>query len=394
MRIQLALMTSIVAVVCLAVEANAQIDPSRAQIQAVEGVRLTQPPEQSIATLQREAQIKNLRFTPRLTDALQRPVSTLTGGKEPTEDMAAKAPLLREQAKRILFEYSKIPGVAEYANRQCSAKDRRWDWRERNMVTPPRNQGCGDCWAFATAGQIESAYLMAGWSQQDFSELRVRRCSGAGNCSGGWHNEALGWATGMGPGDESQFPYKPSDPSSGLRDLSSSCALVSSPPGKILAWGWVNDPEKFRDVAATEDIKEALCEYGPLSSTIYITPLFRSYGGDPDEVFNEQSNSDPINHVVMIVGWDDDKQAWLIKNSWGSGWGFDKGYGWVEYGSNKIGAYTAWAKASSPAIPYSPSLLQAIDRFRVIERSNVAPPRFPRPQPPVDIRQFDPKMSQ
>ena len=35
-------------------------------------------------------------------------------------------------------------------------------------------------------------------------------------------------------------------------------------------------------------------------------------------------------HAVSIVGYDDSKNAWLIRNSWNTAWG-EAGFGWVDY---------------------------------------------------------------
>ena len=50
-------------------------------------------------------------------------------------------------------------------------------------------------------------------------------------------------------------------------------------------------------------------------------------------------------HAIVIVGWDDNKRAWRIKNSWGTGWG-EGGYAWIKYGANLIGHDTAWMQAA------------------------------------------------
>jgi hypothetical protein len=38
---------------------------------------------------------------------------------------------------------------------------------------------------------------------------------------------------------------------------------------------------------------------------------------------------------VQVVGYDNNKQAWLVKNSWGDGWA-SEGYGWVAYSAPGI----------------------------------------------------------
>jgi C1A family cysteine protease len=35
-------------------------------------------------------------------------------------------------------------------------------------------------------------------------------------------------------------------------------------------------------------------------------------------------------HAILIVGWDDARRAWRVRNSWGPAWG-DHGYFWLDY---------------------------------------------------------------
>jgi hypothetical protein len=92
-------------------------------------------------------------------------------------------------------------------------------------------------------------------------------------------------------------------------------------------------------------MKQALLKHGPLAVAVNATSAFQHYSGG---VFNEHSTG-AINHGVLIVGWDDKKGkggCWLMRNSWGTDWG-EKGYMWIEYGSNRIGDHAAWVEAKS-----------------------------------------------
>lgn len=82
-------------------------------------------------------------------------------------------------------------------------------------------------------------------------------------------------------------------------------------------------------------------EEGPLTISYY-TGDMNAYRADTYAWYNDEYHY--ADHTVVLVGWDDDypkenfaegKQpeqdgAWLVQNSWGTGWG-DDGYFWISY---------------------------------------------------------------
>ncbi len=72
---------------------------------------------------------------------------------------------------------------------------------------------------------------------------------------------------------------------------------------------------------------------------MYADRTFQAYTGG---VYNNTRRYRYTNHQIQLVGWDDSKGAWLLKNSWGTGWGIG-GYMWITYTSCRVGEGAAWA---------------------------------------------------
>lgn len=215
----------------------------------------------------------------------------------------------------------------------CSPSANAFAWSD--SLGPIRNQGsCGSCWAFAAVSTMESSNALINGAQSDLSEQHALSCSNGGSCWGGWYTDVYDWLGAGKDGLETEqtVPYQGRD---------DQCSNEGQTPYEIDTWGWV-DPVNM--VPSVDQIKAAMCKYGTVTAAVAATPAFISYGGG---VFNERSNSQ-INHAIVLVGWDDSKNAWLMRNSWGTNWGED-GYMWIDYGSNSIGAYAAWAMVDEDA---------------------------------------------
>ena len=202
-------------------------------------------------------------------------------------------------------------------------------------MTPVKMQsGCGSCWDFTAMGAWEGAYNIFFNRVVDTSEQQVLTCSNAGSCGGGWWDPVYQWMIGTAVGSEADTRYTATDG-----------PCVTHPPGfaKVAAWGFVTIKWEQPSV---QQLKQALVDHGPLAVAVNATNAFAFYRTG---VFNENAAGD-INHGVVLVGWDDNKQAWRIKNSWDTSWG-EHGYMWIHYGSNKIGYAATWVAPVGPRFP-------------------------------------------
>lgn len=205
-----------------------------------------------------------------------------------------------------------------------------FSWGIGHRILPPLNQGaCGNCWAAAATSQLHDLVSIRKGRYLPLSVQQMTSCSPQGNgCLGGWFP---GPYESHDPGIASE-PHYPWEDAQG-QAIPCNQAQIRQPLQKARTWGYVGLFGEFVPPSVNE-IKAALYTYGPLWVTMY--------GGDPNfqayktGVFKTCNNSQPIDHAVELLGWDDAKGAWYIKNQWGRGWGM-AGYAWVKYGCNSMG---------------------------------------------------------
>lgn len=88
-------------------------------------------------------------------------------------------------------------------------------------------------------------------------------------------------------------------------------------------------------------IKEAIMKYGSVFSSMFYEDEYFNSQTNFYEFINEEEEEegeeekDISNHAISIVGWDDEKEAWLVRNTWGPTWG-DDGYFWVSYKDTEV----------------------------------------------------------
>ncbi len=215
----------------------------------------------------------------------------------------------------LSFEIPEGAKVEYYAESKTKDLPVRIDWRDyegENYMTPIKDQHpCGTCATFSSLAAFESNIKIKtdnSFVMPDLSEEHVYACEGPVPYT---LFHPMIYLKGSGAPDEACFPYD--------------CESFSDrPPCSATCDGWDNrifktDDYKILMWPSNDALKEALQD-GPIVVGFQVHPDFQTYTGG---VFDPPDSKIIGGHGVALIGYDDEGEYWIAKNSWGPGWGED-----------------------------------------------------------------------
>lgn len=250
------------------------------------------------------------------------------------------------------------------------------DWRNRwgwPWITSVRDQnGCEACWCFAAVALVEAMVRIEHAVWPWISEGDVHKGMGSHCCDCGSSEAALDWMKNNAAADPGCFAWPVT--SSGC----SGCGGTGGGPYDNVAYKPTPDRNgrsvripAYTYVGSVADQKAWLDSAGPLVTAITVYQDFFALGSGvyhKQDTIGGQPNLAVGGHLMLVVGYDDTNQCWIVKNSWGTGWGQD-GFGRIGYGEADI---DTWAKIGLTGTNPDPWTKRRMHNGAMVESGNGA----------------------
>jgi len=239
--------------------------------------------------------------------------------------------------------------------------DWRTRWGGRWLTTIQDQNPCQSCWAFAATALVETMVRIEHglWAKRSEGDLRdgwggptgenwvVRDGPANTPCvHGAGVTGALDWVTANGLADPDCYSWAPTDKAyAPTADRAGRCVRV-----------W-----KYESVGNNDDAKKWLDAVGPLVACLDAYSDLGSFVGP--QVYHQSPMGTLVgSHCLLVVGYDDLQSCWIVRNSWGTGWGVG-GYGLIGYGECNIDTYAKLGLRNTNPDPWSKRRLHAGNFF-------------------------------
>lgn len=211
------------------------------------------------------------------------------------------------------------------AKKNESAIPPRFDWREKNILTPVKHQmNLGSCGVFSAVAVFEALIKKNTHKDVDLSEQHIINASTDWVPSGISAVDAMKFMKDNGIVLEESLPYE---------DKKTDKKPAQSFKYRLQEYHYViTDKMPLAEKIST--IQKAVYQHGPVATNmIFYEDLDRYKGGI---YMYDGKSKEQGGHWVVIIGWRDDSKIknggyWICRNSWGSTWG-KNGYFKIAYG--------------------------------------------------------------